>query len=156
MKNSNTQARQESGLSRRSLLRTTTGVAALLAVGTASSRVTRGPSVDNTTTDRDGAATAKEAAQSYFNAVDACDQETVRELLAENGEVETWSEMGLSWYGTFGVTLLDFEPVEQTEKSVTATVEINLAGAIEEFEYEFRRIDDQGWKVWDTSEGIRD
>lgn len=104
----------------------------------------------------EGAATAEAAAESYFSAVDICDRERAHELLADDGELGEWGEMQIAWYGTFDVRLLEFEPIEESENAVTATLEIDVAGMIEEFEYEFRRIDDEGWKLWDTAEGIRD
>lgn len=113
-------------------------------------------SVDGLRFERNGAATAEEAAQSYFSAVDVCDRDTAHELLAESGELDTWGEMEIAWYGTFDVTLLEFEPIEQSEESVTATLEIDVGNAVDEFEYEFRLVDGEGWKVWDAADGIRD
>ena len=103
----------------------------------------------------EGPATAEKAVESYFAAIDVCDRERAHELLADSGELGEWGEMEIAWYGAFGVTLLDFEPIEQSEDAVTATLEVDVAGEVDTFEYEVRRSDDEGWRLWDTTGGIR-
>jgi hypothetical protein len=103
----------------------------------------------------EGEAGPEDAAAAYVAALDAGDRAAANELIADDGPLDPWSRREFDWVDAFDVRLVGFDAVRRRDASVTAELDVALAGTTERLTYELRRGDGGEWRLWRSPAGLR-
>jgi len=156
MTHEDTPSERRNSLGRRSVLRTTAGALALPAGGTAAAERVRGRTTESPPeVDRSDPSSPADAAAAYVAAFDADDRAAANELIADDGPLDPWSRREFDWVDAFDVRLVGFDAVRRRDASVTAELDVALAGTTERLTYELRRGDGGEWRLWRSPAGLR-
>jgi hypothetical protein len=96
-----------------------------------------------------------ETAAAYVAALDADNRAAANDLIADDGELAPWSRREFEWVGAFDIGLVGVDTVDRRDGSVTADLDVTIAGTTEQLRYEFRRVERGEWKLWRSLTGLR-
>jgi hypothetical protein len=113
-----------------------------------------GAAVDGLRTGAEQPSGPAAVARSYVAALDADDRAAANELIAEDADLERWSERRFEWVGSFEFGFVDFRRLETAGDRVVGNVELEVDGQRGTVRYEFRETGG-GWKLWRSIDGLR-
>jgi hypothetical protein len=98
---------------------------------------------------------AKAVAEAYVTALDAGNRGVANELIADNGELSTWSSEEFDWVSAFDFEFISFTTVRTDEEEVTGDIDIEVAGQRETVRYQFRETNAGSVELWASIGGLR-
>ena len=105
--------------------------------------------------DAGSSSSPRETAVAYVSALDAGDRRRANELIADDGELDPWSEREFEWVPAFDIGLARFEPVDRRDGRVVADLAVTVDGNESVVRYEFRWLGPTGWRVYEAPDGLR-
>ena len=111
--------------------------------------------LDGLRPEEEDVSTPRAAANTYVMALDAGDRQRANELIADDGELDSWSEREFEWVPAFDIGLARFEPVDRRDGRVVADLAVTVDGDESVVRYEFRWLGPTGWRVCKAPDGLR-